>query len=1386
MLSYEKFYKEIGVRKVKHILNVKPLDTKDLQYPSNSMLFMYNPGDVINSVSKSSPTMFNTNRPTINIKYKYTDGTVGKYKDKYKDNKKYISLNKKVERTFTYLKPGVKNLTLPSNREFVFAYGAITANHRYQSHPLTQYYKWYNSFKTMVSDMEGVHSGNDRHKFMIVNLPKGSFDYADYNRYNMTISRPALDIFYNNNLLTMREILRYIDPVTRKDSLLDKLTQRDTEVIDIVFVNDNKCSVINMYRLLSIVKGNLEKTNLAKYSFKTIYKLLMVFINNLTESEAYTIVDVVKQDDVGTNNKVSGITELMDGDSDLDNEQVNIDDYMDDSSGDEPDVVEKSEDEEMAESIEDTIDILEESEVMEDYDEDATLEDKIAKHTDNLVKSKIITKNTAKRVDEILKEQTKIKSPYPNDNSKLKDMLTYDEKDSVIKDTDVVLPDNVSVLDKAYNKDTLSVVKSKYIKNMYKKDMVGVIYSLQSTENVIENHEVVEQEDILGATEQHTIKVKNITGTSNTIKFILPKVSEDGTFKMSGNTYRMRTQRSDIPLRKISNTIVALSTYYGKLFISKATYKKADAGFWFRKQLLIKYEEGAGVKDLIMMPSTNVDVVLPRDYGVVSRYITSYRVKNRLFHFNYLTRTELLNDDELLKKVENTKYTLVGKDNGSPMVMDMDNKLYVYDKGYKEIGDIYTVLDIDRAKEPIEYANVKVMKNNIPVGIILAYYLGFDRLLKTLKLKYVKIEPNKRPETTVDKMIIKFTDVKYVIDRDYSLGDMVVSGIISLANKLKDIPSAVMNNRSKYNAVFSILSLPILYINEIKLMEDMYVDSISKQVLMDMKEPYIFVKLLIRSCELLLLDDYKHPNDVNNMYYKGYERIPGLVYKELISSIRAKNNKSHFSKAKLELNPYSIISKINEDSTVVLVDDINPVAALKQKEDVTALGFGGRTEATMNKATRKVHSSEIGITSEGTKDSGSVGITAYLSANPGFRSARGLTKDVDTKDIGLNSIYGTSALLAPFSVNDDPKRINFIQIQNSHVIPIKDMRAPYVRTGYESVFPLRADDKYVTSATGDGVVDKITKDNVSIKYKTGKTVKYKLRSWTSKEESGGSFEHKVVTNLKHKDKVVLGDTIVYENSFFEPDIFNPKRVIYRAGTTLTTVLMEDQQTYEDSGAISHKVTNRLSTNPTKVKSIVVDVKDNVYDMVNIGDTVDYSSILFSMLDSVTGDLDSMDAETKKLIKSIKTKSPKSKYNGKIVDIKILYNSELNEMSRTLKKLVNESDERLIKVTNHPGKVNASYSIQGKPLIAGKAEIKIYIKTLDNMGIGDKGIVSNQLKFTIGEVFNYDMITDSGDDIELVFSQRSVSARITNSSDLIGTTGMLLEKLTDKAIEVYEG
>jgi hypothetical protein len=206
-------------------------------------------------------------------------------------------------------------------------------------------------------------------------------------------------------------------------------------------------------------------------------------------------------------------------------------------------------------------------------------------------------------------------------------------------------------------------------------------------------------------------------------------------------------------------------------------------------------------------------------------------------------------------------------------------------------------------------------------------------------------------------------------------------------------------------------------------MEKMFVDPMTENILEDMKEPKTLKGLMVRSAEVLQDDNYTHPNDVNGMLFRTYDRVAGMVYSELVNAVRVHENKSVFSKSNITVNPFSVWGKINGDSTTVNVDDKNPMSILKQKTDVTYTGEYGRSVDTMNMASREYHTSEIGVVSEAVPDSSKAGVSAYMSGNPKLTNVRGKVGDFDFADDGLTSVLSPAALLAPFSTTDDTKRL---------------------------------------------------------------------------------------------------------------------------------------------------------------------------------------------------------------------------------------------------------------------------------------------------------------------------------------------------------------------------
>ncbi len=214
------------------------------------------------------------------------------------------------------------------------------------------------------------------------------------------------------------------------------------------------------------------------------------------------------------------------------------------------------------------------------------------------------------------------------------------------------------------------------------------------------------------------------------------------------------------------------------------------------------------------------------------------------------------------------------------------------------------------------------------------------------------------------------------------------------------------------------MKLGSIYTKEIDNLNDLFIDPITLEILETMKiNAKTFTALVIEGTKLL--EDYTYP-DFQDMRYqriRGYERIPGAIYRELVQAVRDHRFKNIRGKSKIEMNPYAVWKTINNDPSKKMLEEINPIQDIKQKESVTLVGEGGRSKDTLAKDTRAYHITDIGVMSEATPASADVGINTYLTGDPKFTSLRGLASDVGK--ITATNIFSSPALAAPCSENDD-------------------------------------------------------------------------------------------------------------------------------------------------------------------------------------------------------------------------------------------------------------------------------------------------------------------------------------------------------------------------------
>lgn len=257
---------------------------------------------------------------------------------------------------------------------------------------------------------------------------------------------------------------------------------------------------------------------------------------------------------------------------------------------------------------------------------------------------------------------------------------------------------------------------------------------------------------------------------------------------------------------------------------------------------------------------------------------------------------------------------------------------------------------------------------------------------------------------------------------------------------------------------------------------------------------------------------------------------------------------------------------------------------------------------------------------------------------------------------------------------------------------------------------------------------------------------------------------------------------------FEVDMFDKTKVVYKPYRFIKMAMIETISTWEDSSAMHKRLSNDIGTTLYKVKSFILDVTTNLLDIVNVGDKVNVDTRLYtiSASDVNTSKLDSKSLE---ILQRLGMNSPKAKYNGIVDKIEVRYHAELEDCSESIQELIKRSDAELAKSTGKKhitGKVDNQYSINGKPLNYGELEVKFYIEVKVGLEPGDKFVFGLQLKNTVGELIDYNITTaKTKEDIDAMFSRRSVSARIVTSPDIQGTTNTLLKQLGKNAVKMYK-
>lgn len=1248
-------------------------------------------------------------------------------------------------------------------------YAPLTQLNRYMRSVFSTYYQWNNILRTELHTVNRLLSGNDRQHFMIAmvprRLPSISMLKKVSKEYN-SIPRKLLDVVARPEYQFVIEFWKWLGE-DRDQSLFSQINAEHYDRVNLIWTDNGRWIVMNLQSLLEIMDEDDDEDEGSTKLQRRFLKFLISIVEQRSDTSTSEELEIVekKSDDNPENDDVKVDPDsIAEADIDADIERL----------------------EEVENNRVDVVDDPEESGIPETKPP----KEEILDRATTMMEEGVLSPAQHRRLAKIVENAKSIENPYGDGT--LDEFRQIAEDDLTITADDIKIPKVAGVTDDSMFESTIQAFDDKYVKNVLDKDIANAALAIEKTGVIVSNYDVEEVETAADHYRIVTMKLTPIDGDSSTIRFRVPVVDENGQFKAGNITYRLKKQRADKPIRKINSDTVALTSYYAKAFVDRSTKSVVNYPKWLHKQLMLigLDEEDTRITEIKPIDTFVHNVKLPRIYTTLAKSFREFTVdKKYQIYVDHQRRVERFGE-ERVKAAETDGFVMIGMAGRKSLVVDDTNTFYQLDGDQRTVlGQIEDLVGLDYSKAPVEIAEFRLFSRNIPVIIALGHALGLTRLMRVLEVSPRRVMAGAQMNLQPNEYVVRFSDETLIFDRSNVKAAMILAGLNRYHKSLRQYSVDSFDDPEVYANLLEDNGVRIGFIRELNLAMDMFVDPITEDLLVQMGEPTTLTELLIRSVELLMTDEHPEETDMQSMRVRGYERMAGAVYGEVVKSVRRFRSRGVGTDPKVDMNPEAVWMTIQTDSSVGQVEESNPVENIKEKELMTYMGEGGRSLQSMVKHMRKFDESDMGVVSEATVDSGAVAANAYLTANPQLANLRGLTNVYDKDSTGNSSMISTSALLAPAIDMDDPKRINFASIQNKHVVASEGYEAIPLRTGYEKVLAHRSDSLFAKAASQDGKVTEVSDGHLVVTYKDGSEERVEIgRRYGT--VVGTTVPHTLKCDLAIGDSVKEGDILTYNSGFFKPDPLDPKQVLYKGGIIAKTAIMERSHTFEDASVISDDIAKRLSTNLTKVRTIKVGFDQTIRNLVKQGSEVDVETILCTIEDSVTSDNDLFDESSLDTLKLLSSNTPKAKMAGRVERIEVLYHGDLEDMSESLLSLVKTSNKSRKKRLKNAGKtatdghVDGSVRVDRHPLDLDEAAIQIYVTGEVSAGIGDKGTFGNQMKTVFAHVMSGTNQTESGEDIDAMFGYMSISNRIVLSPEVMGTTNTLLRVMSKKVADRY--
>mgnify|MGYP001284760803 CR=1 FL=1 len=566
-----------------------------------------------------------------------------------------------------------------------------------------------------------------------------------------------------------------------------------------------------------------------------------------------------------------------------------------------------------------------------------------------------------------------------------------------------------------------------YVKHVLHRDVAKVLSSFVRHGMFITDIKESKVRDRFNRIDRYSVRYIDASGKQHTIPFALPHVDENGEFLINGVKSRQIKQQVNLPITKIDDYRVSISTNFNKALLVRTQLKAHRFDVYVREYLgalikagLISYKSGS------IPPGREA---LPFEYSTLALHYLELDCSQYTFTFDYPTRFNLLEESlgKKAEKLEKEYGVFCGTTpDGSLMFWDMYDRLHAVTREGKHKGSTVHFMEFLRAlygdkispqNVPAEFVQLELQGGDFPVVFVLGFENGLTQTLKDIGLDYRSVKPDEKVALRVDEMRIDFQDQSLIFSRYPLKKSLVAAGLAWIDTKHYALSE--FDSEDVYYRVLDEKGESRNYLKGVGSFFALFDDPITVDVLKENHQPTSVKEILLKGVDLLSTLDHHPASEMRHHRMRGYERLPGMLYNELSRSYAVyRTQKSH--KKTFSINPEAVFQRIMTDSATQTVETINPIHDIKSKSQLTYSGSGGRTSRAFVLGDRVFPKDGVGILSEASPDSGKVGLTSYLTANPLIKNLRGVYNPIEGEEkLHPSQMLSVVANLMPGVTQDD-------------------------------------------------------------------------------------------------------------------------------------------------------------------------------------------------------------------------------------------------------------------------------------------------------------------------------------------------------------------------------